>query len=45
MTHYSSEVFAEDGEVTNDETATFLSGFMAEFRDHFVRVLTALPRS
>ena len=42
---YSPEVFADDGEVTNDSTATFLSGFMSEFRDHIARVLTVLPRS
>lgn len=42
--HYSPEVFMDDGEVTNDSTAAFLSGFMAEFRDHLVRVLTVLPR-
>ena len=42
---YSPEVFTEDGEVTKDETVTFLSGFMAEFRDHLARVLTVLPRS
>ena len=43
--HYSPDVFTEDGEVTNDETAAFLSGFMSEFRDHLARVLTVLPRS
>jgi chromate reductase, NAD(P)H dehydrogenase (quinone) len=43
--HYSSEVFSNDGEVTDDATATFLRGFMAEFRDHLARVLTVLPRS
>jgi chromate reductase len=42
---YSPEVFTDDGEVTNDATATFLRGFMAEFRDHVARVLTVLPRS
>src|SRR4051794_35627429 len=42
---YSPEVFTPDGEVTNDETATFLAGFMSEFRDHVARVLTVLPRS
>jgi chromate reductase, NAD(P)H dehydrogenase (quinone) len=42
---YSPEVFIDDGEVTNDATATFLRGFMAEFRDHVARVLTVLPRS
>ncbi|RYV49632.1 NADPH-dependent FMN reductase [Pengzhenrongella frigida] len=42
--HYSPEVFLDDGEVTNDATAAFLSNFMVEFRDHLVRVLTVLPR-
>jgi hypothetical protein len=30
---------------TNDATASFLRGFMAEFRDHAACVLTVLPRS
>jgi chromate reductase, NAD(P)H dehydrogenase (quinone) len=42
---YSPEVFTDDGEVTNDATAAFLRGFMAEFREHVARVLTVLPRS
>ena len=42
--HYSPEVFKDDGEVTNEATAAFLTNFMAEFRDHLVRVLTVLRR-
>jgi len=42
---YSPEVFTADGEVTSDATASFLSTFMSEFRDHIARVLTVLPRS
>jgi chromate reductase len=42
--HYTSDVFRDDGEVTNDSTVTFLTDFMAEFRDHIARVLTVLPR-
>ncbi len=42
---YSPDVFQDDGEVTDDETAEFLSGFMSEFRDHVARVLTVLPRT
>jgi chromate reductase, NAD(P)H dehydrogenase (quinone) len=42
--HYSPEVFAADGEVTDDSTAAFLKSFLAEYRDHVVRVLTVLPR-
>src|SRR6476660_8607728 len=41
---YSSEVFKDDGEVTNDSTAEFLRAFMAEFRTYIVMVLTVLPR-
>jgi len=42
--HFTPEVFQEDGEVTNEGTAAFLTDFMAEFRDHIARVLTVLPR-
>src|SRR6476469_477993 len=42
--HYSPDVFADDGEVTNEATAAFLRDFMTEFHDHLVRVLTVLPR-
>jgi chromate reductase, NAD(P)H dehydrogenase (quinone) len=41
---YSPSVFTDDGEVTNDETATFLRTYMTEFRDYVERVLTVLPR-
>jgi chromate reductase len=41
---YSPEVFTDDGEVTNDATAAFLSSFMVEFRTHLARVLTVIPR-
>ncbi len=37
-------LFTDDGEVTDESTADFLSGFMQEFRDHIERVLTVLPR-
>ena len=43
--HYSPEVFAPDGEVTNESTAVFLHDYMKEFADHIERVLTVLPRS
>ena len=43
--HYSQAVFADSGEVSNEETATFLGNYMAEFRDHVERVLTVLPRA
>jgi chromate reductase len=41
---YSAETFPGDGEVANESTKAFLSSYMAEFRDHIVRVLTVLPR-
>src|SRR3954462_4835739 len=41
---YTPEVFPGDGVVTNEATKTFLTTYMAEFRDHIVRVLTVLPR-
>jgi chromate reductase len=41
---YSKDTFTEDGKVTVESTASFLSNFMAEFRTHLVRVLTVIPR-
>jgi chromate reductase, NAD(P)H dehydrogenase (quinone) len=41
---YSPERFRDDGEVVDESTANFLKDYMAEFRDHFMRVLTVLPR-
>jgi hypothetical protein len=41
---FSREVFPGDGKVTDDTVRTFLTTYMAEFRDHIVRVLTVLPR-
>jgi chromate reductase len=37
-------LFEDDGTVTDPSTEEFLRVFMAEFRDHLVRVLTVLPR-
>ena len=37
-------VFTDDGEVTDEATANFLSDFMQEFRLHTERVLTVIPR-
>ena len=42
---YSPDVFTNEGEVTNDATASFLSSFMSEFRTRIERVLTVIPRS
>ncbi len=41
---YSPEVFRDDGEITDESTATFLRNYMTEFREHVMRVLTVLPR-
>ena len=41
---YSPETFGDDGEIRNAGTEEFLTGFMAEFREHIQRVLTVLPR-
>jgi len=43
--HFTSEVFPGDGVVTQESTREFLTQYMAEFRDHVVRVLTVLPRA
>jgi chromate reductase len=37
-------LFTDDGEVTDETTASFLSDFMREFQQFIVRVLTVLPR-
>ncbi|ADG73382.1 NADPH-dependent FMN reductase [Cellulomonas flavigena DSM 20109] len=41
---FKPEVYTEDGEVTDEDTKSFLRGFMEEFRAHVERVLTVLPR-
>jgi chromate reductase len=41
---FTPELFPGDGEVTDESVKTFLAAYMAEFRDHVVRVLTVLPR-
>jgi chromate reductase, NAD(P)H dehydrogenase (quinone) len=41
---YSTDTFTDDGKVTDESTAAFLSDFMTEFRTHLVRVLTVIPR-
>jgi chromate reductase len=38
-------LFSDDGEVTDESTAAFLTDFMQEFRVHIERVLTVLPRA
>ena len=42
---YSPEVFTPDREVTDAATTEFLRTFMADFREHLVRVLTVIPRT
>ena len=41
---FSPEAFPGGGECALESTTDFLKNFMAEFRDHIVRVLTVLPR-
>jgi chromate reductase len=42
---FTTEVFPGHGEVADESTRDFLKRYMAEFRDHVVRVLTVLPRA
>lgn len=41
---YTPQIFPGDGAVADESTKAFLTNYMAEFRDHIVRVLTVLPR-
>jgi chromate reductase len=41
---FTPEIFPGNGEVMDEPIKTFLATYMAEFRDHIVRVLTVLPR-
>ncbi|GIJ50556.1 FMN reductase [Virgisporangium aliadipatigenens] len=41
---YTPELFPGNGAVADESTRVFLTDFMAQFRDHIVRVLTVLPR-
>jgi chromate reductase len=41
---YTAEIFTGEGEVADESTKEFLTNYLAEFRDHIVRVLTVLPR-
>lgn len=42
---FSPQRSGDDGEVLDESTAALLKDYMAEFRDHVVRVLTVLPPS
>ena len=41
---WTPDMFTDDGEVLLEGTEALLRRFMAEFREHVVRVLTVLPR-
>ena len=41
---FTPQLFPGNGEVTEQSTKKFLETFLAEFRDHIMRVLTVLPR-
>ncbi len=41
---YSKEKFPGDGQIGDEETRAFLTRWMADFREHVVRVLTVIPR-
>ncbi|WP_227979103.1 NADPH-dependent FMN reductase [Nocardia spumae] len=42
---FRPEIYQPDGSVSDASTADFLRGYMKEFRDHIMRVLTVLPRN
>ena len=42
--HFTPGLITEDGTVSNDSTAEFLSNYMKELHLHVERVLTVLPR-
>jgi chromate reductase len=42
--HFTPNTFPGNGQVADKSTESFLRTFMAEFRDHIVRVTTVLPR-
>jgi chromate reductase len=41
---FTKERFPGNGEVTDKSTRAFLEAFLAEYREHIMRVLTVLPR-
>lgn len=41
---FTPQIFPGDGRVADESTKTFLATYMAEFREHIIRVLTVLPR-
>lgn len=42
--YFHPGMYAESGEVTDEDTAAFLRTFMQEFHTHIERVLTVIPR-
>lgn len=42
--HMTEGLIDDEGNVTNEDTKEFLQGYMDEFHEHVVRVLTVLPR-
>jgi chromate reductase len=42
---FNHEWFPGEGEILDRSTREYLEGFLGEFRDHIMRVLTVLPRS
>lgn len=41
---FDPEIYGDDGSVSDESTAQFLTKYMREFREHIERVLTVLPR-
>ncbi len=41
---YTPQIYPGNGEVTDESTRDFLTGYLADFREHIVRVLSVLPR-
>ncbi len=42
--HFTPEVFGEDGEVGDEGTKAFLTGYMEQFRAFIIRVMTVVPQ-
>ncbi len=43
--HFTHEVFADDGEVRDEDMKAFLTRYMNEFREFIIRVMTVVPQS
>ena len=42
---FSPEVFGEDGEIHDESTKAFLTGYMEQFRAFIIRVMTVVPQN